>query len=80
MHNSVSEQSFSNEGDEEEDEEKEFNKGEDNGNDSDSSNYSNNNQQQSKPIYLNTTRPQICRSLYRCPVLLCPVVCVYIYI
>ncbi|KAH7840045.1 hypothetical protein Vadar_011962 [Vaccinium darrowii] len=61
MHNSVSEQSFSNEGDEEEDEEKEFNKGEDNGNDSDSSNYSNNNQQQSKQIYLNTTRPQICR-------------------
>lgn len=63
MHNSVSEQSFYIES-EEEDEEKEFGKGEDDGNDSDGTNYSNDNRQQSRPNSLNTAWPQSYRSLY----------------
>ena len=62
MKNSVSEQSFYIES-EDEDEEKELNKGEDDGNDSDFSNYSNDNRQQGKPNSLNTTWPQSYRSL-----------------
>ncbi|THG21228.1 hypothetical protein TEA_028668 [Camellia sinensis var. sinensis] len=54
MNNSVSDQSFYIES-EDEDQENEFNKGEDDGNDSDSSNYSNENGQQSKTGSLNTT-------------------------
>ncbi|KAL7184472.1 hypothetical protein ACSBR2_026600 [Camellia fascicularis] len=54
MNNSVSDQSFYIES-EDEDAENEFNKGEDDGNDSDSSNYSNENGQQSKTGSVNTT-------------------------
>ncbi|XP_059666050.1 amino acid transporter AVT1C-like [Cornus florida] len=61
MNNSVREQSFYIES-EEEDEEKEFNKGEEgeenSGNDSDSSNYSIENQQQSKPNSVTPSWPQ----------------------
>lgn len=57
MNNSVSEQSFYIES-EEEDEEKEFNKGGMDGNESDSSQSSTENQQQNKPSSYNTTWPQ----------------------
>lgn len=68
MKNSVSEQSFFIDS-EDEVEEKEFDKGEVevevDGNDSESSNYSNENQQQSKPNSLNTTSwPQSYRSVF----------------
>ncbi|KAJ7975035.1 vacuolar amino acid transporter 1-like [Quillaja saponaria] len=57
MKNSVSDQCFYVESDEE-DEEREFGKGEDDGNDSDVSNYSNENQEQNRPGSYNTTWPQ----------------------
>lgn len=60
MKNSVSDNSFYIESDE--DEEKDLNKGEDDGNDSDSSNYSNDNQQQNKPSSYNVSWPQSYRS------------------
>ncbi|KAH1230369.1 Amino acid transporter AVT1C [Glycine max] len=57
MNNSVSENSFIIESDEE-DEEKDLNKGEGGGNDSDSSNYSNENPPQRKPSSYNISWPQ----------------------
>lgn len=61
MNNSVSENSFIIESDEE-DEEKDLNKGGVDGNDSDSSNYSNENPPQRKPSSYNISWPQSYRS------------------
>ena len=64
MKNSVSDQSFYIESEDEEDEEKVFNRheGEDDGNESDASDSSVANQQQNKPSSYNTSWPQSYRS------------------